>query len=210
MNAARPRIDRREAIKWMLAALAASTIRMPGGVPSPARSGYGTDPALARTYSPGELWPRTFTEAQHRAVTALCDVIIPAVDSSPGAVQVGVPDFIDEWISAPYPDQQDDRTLILRGLEWLDAESRQRHRTEFAALTEEQRNAIIQDICHVPDAKPGCADGARFFKRFRDLVAGGFYTTPEGMKDIGYVGNTPMAKFDGPPFAVLAKLDLTA
>jgi hypothetical protein len=50
---------------------------------------------------------------------------------------------------------------------------------------------------------------AQFFARFRDLVAGGFYTTPEGMKDIQYLGNVPLTKFDGPPPEVLAYLKLS-
>ena len=40
-------------------------------------------------------------------------------------------------------------------------------------------------------------------------LPGGFYTTPVGMKDIGYVGNVPLAKFDGPPADLVAKLGLT-
>ena len=50
--------------------------------------------------------------------------------------------------------------------------------------------------------------GAKFFARFRDLTATGFYTSPVGMKDIGYVGNTPLAQFEGPPPEVLRKLGL--
>jgi hypothetical protein len=61
----------------------------------------------------------------------------------------------------------------------------------------------------VPKAKPPFAEAARFFTRFRDLTAGGFYTTPEGMKDIQYVGNVPLTKWDGPPPEVLAYLKLT-
>jgi hypothetical protein len=37
---------------------------------------------------------------------------------------------------------------------------------------------------------------------------GGFYSTPEGMKDIQYLGNVPLAKFDGPPPEVVAYLKL--
>jgi hypothetical protein len=44
--------------------------------------------------------------------------------------------------------------------------------------------------------------------RLRDLIAGGYYTTPEGMKDIGYRGNISMASWDGPPKEVLEKLGL--
>ena len=55
---------------------------------------------------------------------------------------------------------------------------------------------------------PEFATASQFFKKFRDLTAGGYYTTPEGMKDIGYVGNVPLATFDGPPPEVLRKLGL--
>jgi hypothetical protein len=40
------------------------------------------------------------------------------------------------------------------------------------------------------------------------LTVGGFYTTPEGMRDLGYVGNVALARFDGPPPEVLRKVGL--
>ena len=55
---------------------------------------------------------------------------------------------------------------------------------------------------------PQFADAAKFFAKFRDLTAGGFYTTPVGMKDIGYTGNVPLEKFDGPPLEALKKAGL--
>ena len=51
--------------------------------------------------------------------------------------------------------------------------------------------------------------GATSIAKFRDLVMGGFYSTPQGMKDIQYLGNVPLTKFDGPPAEVLAYLKLT-
>ena len=44
--------------------------------------------------------------------------------------------------------------------------------------------------------------GVAFFNRMRDLTASGFYTTEIGVKDIGYVGNTPN-QWDGVPADVL-------
>jgi len=61
----------------------------------------------------------------------------------------------------------------------------------------------------LPDAKPELKAGAKFFAKFRDLTAGGFYTTPEGMKDVGYIGNVPLAEFKNPPPEVLTKLGIT-
>ena len=204
------RMDRREAIKWMLAATATVSLLnfRSFGASARAATGYGTDPDLLKDYQPGDLWPLTFTKEQHRAAAALCDVIIPADDRSPGASSLGVPDFIDEWISAPYPEQQTDREEILNGLAWLDRESGKRFGKVFAGLNEGQKRDICDDICYVPGAKHGFKTAARFFAKFRNLTAGGFYTTPPGWKDIQYLGNVALAKFDGPPPEVLKYLKL--
>jgi hypothetical protein len=47
-----------------------------------------------------------------------------------------------------------------------------------------------------------------FFVRYRALTAGGFYTTPVGMRDLKYVGNVAMTTFEGPTQDVLKKLGL--
>ena len=71
-----------------------------------------------------------------------------------------------------------------------------------------QKSAICDAICYLPKAVPQLAEAARFFARFRDLTVGGYYTTPEGMRDIGYVGNVALAQFDGPPPEVLERVGL--
>ena len=208
-----PRIDRRTALKWMLTASAslafAPQLSLAQKVTTAfAGPGYGTDPDLLKSYNPGDLWPLTFTPAQRQVATALCDVIIPADAKSPSAAAVGVPDFIDEWISAPYPDQVADREIIVNGLAWIDAEARTRFGIPFVNLILRQQRAICDEICFAETAKPEFETPARFFARFRDLTAAGFYTTPEGMKDVGYIGNVPLATFDGPPRELIEKLGL--
>lgn len=198
-------MDRRTTLQWMLAASAALGAEVSAGA-TPARKagkGYGTDPKLTPTYRSGELWPLTLSPEQSRTAQALCGLIIPADEHSPSAAQLKVHLFIDEWISAPYPDQLKDRDVILPGLAWLDAESRSRFHKPFAELDVAAQSQIADDICWVQKAKPEHQAAARFFKRFRDLTAGGFYTTPEGSKDLGFVGNVPSVTFDGPPLKVL-------
>jgi Gluconate 2-dehydrogenase subunit 3 len=212
-------MDRRTTIKWMLAAaaavpslrdfaLGAEPIASATVARLPAGHGYGTDPKLMDAYKPGELWPLTFTPRQRRTATVLSDLIIPADDTSPSASAVGVVDFIDEWISAPYKRQQQDRKAVLEGFKWLDRESARRFSQPFVALDETQQRAICDDICYAAKAKPRFAEGAKFFARYRDLTAGGFYTTPAGRKDLQDVGNTPLTSFDGPPLEVLKKVGL--
>jgi Gluconate 2-dehydrogenase subunit 3 len=206
-------MDRRTSIKWVLAAATALPLANAIGTPQPGGAvggakGYGTDPDLLRTYRPGELWPLTLNPPQRRTTATLCDLIIPADSHSPSASSVGVVDFIDEWISAPYPAHQVDRTIVVEGLRWLDEHSRQRFASAFAEIGATHQAAICDDICFLPRAAPQLTQAATFFARFRDLTAGGFYTTPHGRSDIGFVGNVPRATFDGPPLEVLRKAGL--
>lgn len=203
-------MDRRTSIKWVMAASALwPQLRADALAAAPAAvRGYGTDPNLLKAYHPGELWPLTLTAAQRRLARALCDLIISADDHSPAASDVGVVDFIDEWVSAPYPACQRDRPVVLGGFEWLDAEAGRRFTKEFAALTATQQRNICDDICLVSRATPARREAAQFFARYRDLTAGGFYSTPVGRKDLGYIGNVPLARFEGPPEELLKKLGL--
>lgn len=206
-------MDRRTSLRWMLSA--ATSLPLGGALFSSARAAadktavpYGADPRLLQIYRPGDLWPLTFTPAQRALATVLCDVIIPADASSPSASAVGVVDFIDEWISAPYERQQEDRKLVLEGFVWFDAESSRRFLKQATALGAEQLHAICDDICHLPRVKADLLEAAHFFARYRDLTACGFYTTPQGRKDLQYVGNMPLKQFDGPPLEVLKKAGL--
>lgn len=209
-------MDRRTTLKWIVAAAAAASplgelalAGSPrGSAHVPSAKGYGTDPKLVDPYKAGELWPLTFTQKQRATATALSDLIIPADDVSPSASSVGVVDFLDEWISAPYERNRKDRTLILDGFVWLDTESTKRFAKPFATLADAQQTALCDDICYAPKAKPPFEKAAKFFARYRDLTAGGFYTTPVGRKDLQYVGNVALARFDGPPIEAIRKAGL--
>jgi Gluconate 2-dehydrogenase subunit 3 len=214
-------MDRRRTLQWMLAASAAlpllarralgdgaAAAHGEGDATAPAQ-GYGSDPDLTKIYHPGDLWPLTLTRAQRRTAAALCDVIIPGDAHSVSASGAGVVDFLDEWVSAPYSVQQKDRALILEGLLWVDAEASRRFAKQFAELDESAQHAICDDVCYEKTARPQFAGAAKFFARYRDLTAGGFYTSPEGRKDLGYMGNVPLPKFSGPSPEVLRKVGLS-
>ena len=201
------RMDRREAMKWI--ASAAATISFLDaeafGADATQVQGYGTDPNLLDPTLP---WERTLSDPQRRTVAALCDVILPADDRSPAASEVGVHEFIDEWVSAPYPAQRADRDRILAGLKWLDQESRKRFGKPFVDLEQGQKTAICDDICYAPEAKAEHQEAAHFFTKMRNLTCGAFYTSQPGMDDIQYIGNVALSTFPGPPPDVLEHLGL--
>jgi hypothetical protein len=210
-------MDRRTTIKWMLAASAAwpAWQRAVGQgahgtalLRPPAAPGYGTDPDLIAPHRRGEFWPLTLSPEQRRLAAVLSDLIIPADESSPSASSVGVVDFIDEWVSAPYPTQQRDRPIVLEGLRWLDKEAARRAGKGFADLDAAVQAAICDAICDPERAVPERREAARFFALYRDLTAGAFYSSPDGRTDLGYIGNVPLMSFDGAPPELLRKLNL--
>jgi hypothetical protein len=211
-------MDRRTSLKWVMAVSAAWGLFGPrmgraGAVTAwqgtSAGQGYGTDPNLLRVYRPGELWPLTLTAAQRRLAGVLADLIIPADDHSPSASVAGVVDFIDEWVSAPYPTQQGDRPVVLEGFAWLDAEGARRSGRGFAQLDTATQTAICDSICDATRAAPERREAVRFFALYRDLTAAAFYSSPAGAKDLGYIGNVPLTSFDGAPPQLLKRLNLT-
>ena len=228
-------VSRRMAMQWVMGAVAASALpdklrgqttgdppkqsakeegravvsqELAARQPDPTGEGYGTDPKLLKDYTPGDLWPLTFNAAQKRTAAALADTIIPTDALGPAASEVGVVEMIDEWISAPYPEQRSDRPVVLDGLALLENESLDRFNKRFAALSPQQRKAICDDICFEPSAPPRLRKLAGFFAKYRDLCARAYYATPAGWKAIGYVGNVPLVEFTGPPAEVLERLGL--
>ena len=125
------------------------------------------------------------------------------------ASSLGVHDFVDEWISSPYPAQKGDRKLILEGMNLLNEKGVRRGKPDFVSLPAKEQLVICEDLARKAKANLNRFPGS-FFYRLRNLVAGGYYTTPAGMKDIGYVGNIAQAEWKGPPAEVLKKLNLPA
>jgi len=198
-------ISRRTALKRVAALSAAlAAAGMPGFSQTPGR-GIGYDPNLLAKEIP---WNLQLVEREMMLVTVLCDVIIPEDELGPAASKVGVPEFINEWVSAPYETQMADLQVVRKGLEWFDNESRRRfgQDRDFTNATIEQQRQILDDV--VKDGTPANKDAFGYFQRLRWLITGGYFSTPEGWKAIGYVGNTPVAEFPGPPREVLERLGL--
>ena len=212
-------LSRRMAVKAMLAMGAAPAISLPAAADtasSPAgvslrRQGAGpkgtpTDPHLRQGLVP---WQRTLNNEALQTLAVLCDLILPEDERSPSASALGCHDFIDEWVSAPYPNQQRDRAILLDGLDWLTQESELRFKQAgFTSLTEDQQKAICDDICSPVNDDSRFVKPAQFFTLVRNLTAGAFWTTEPGMQDLQYIGNTPLPRWDLPPKEVLQHLGL--
>ena len=189
------KIDRRTALIWVGAAAAATAgtgaFVYRDSLFRPDAKGYGTDPNLVKP-EPAP-WPRLLSDDELQTAAILGDFILPATATAPAASALGVPDFIDEWVSAPYPDQVKDRPVIRDGLKAL---ARQVARGDAAS-----RTAALAALPKSTDEK-----AKAFFQRFRALTVGAYYTTEAGFKDIGYIGNEARAADPGPSAEVRAVL----
>lgn len=144
-----------------------------------------------------------FTPHELQTVTVLSDIIVPADATSGSASQAGVPAFIEFMMK----DQPQHQTKMRGGLMWLDVESKKRFQKKFIACSKTQQIEIVEDIAYPNDVKPEFAQGASFFSHIRNFVVTGFYTSPMGFKDIGYMGNTPN-KWEGVPEDVVKQYGL--
>jgi hypothetical protein len=199
-------LGRREALARVVAAsgLLSTLDTSAWGAPLPEEPGIGTDPNLLEKPTP---WARRFTPAERKMAAAFADTLLPADPPHPAASAVGVPDFLDEWVSAPYEEQRRDLGTVRACFAWLDAAAQAAHGRGFADLDPQARSAQLTALL-APD-HPQRGPGLEAYRRARQLVIGGYYTTPEGWADIGYVGNRPIGgDWPGPPKEILARLGL--
>lgn len=144
-----------------------------------------------------------FTEHEMKTITVLGDIIIPKDAVSGSASDAKVPEFI-EFIVKDMPDHQ---TPIRGGLRWLDVHCLNKFEKPFIDLDAKQQISVVDEIAYPEKAKPEVKQGVAFFNNIRDLVTTGFFTSEIGVKDLGYMGNTPN-QWNGVPDDVLKQYNL--
>jgi hypothetical protein len=146
--------------------------------------------------------PAFFTEHEYATVRTLSELVIPRDGRSGGAIDAGVPEFMD-FILNENPGMG---TGIRGGLAWLDAEAHARFGHEFLDIADADRRAILDAIAWPGRAKPEHSQGVAFFNRFRDLTASGFFSSRIGVEDLRYIGSQFVMEWKGCPPEALEKL----
>ena len=170
------------------------------------------DPKFTLDRNPAEVenekrllaMPKFFTDHEMATIGVLSDIIIPKDEVSGSATDAKVPEFL-EFIVKDMPSHQ---TPLRGGLRWLDMQCLNRYNNAFKDCTKEQQIEMVDQIAYPAKAKPEMAQGVSFFNKMRDMVATGFYTSQIGVKDIGYIGNTP-TQWNGVPDDVLKQYGLS-
>jgi gluconate 2-dehydrogenase gamma chain len=147
--------------------------------------------------------PKFFTVNEMATITILGDIIIPKDQVSGSASDAKVPEFI-EFIVKDMPEHQ---TPMRGGLRWLDMQCLKRFDKAFKDCNRPQQMEMVDEIAWPKKAKPEMHQGVAFFNLMRNLTATGFYTSEIGVKDVGYMGNTPN-QWNGVPDDVLRQYNL--
>jgi hypothetical protein len=162
-------------------------VPLPNGLPAPKTLSGGPN------YVPKHLNPHAFRTLRH-----LGDLIMPADATSPAASEAGAAEFIDFLCSR----NEDLANIFDGGLAWLDEYMKHKYTTDFLSSTPAQQTALLDAAYGTRGGTPEVAAGAQFFMWARNMVVDAYYTSPAGVRDLGYMGNTAMRSFSVPQEAV--------
>ncbi len=154
--------------------------------------------AMAETPAPQSPASRFLQPQEFASLQALCEIIIPADDHSPGAHASGAADYID-LLARGNPKIAE---IYHGGLAWLNSRSISLYGEPFTGISEPQAIALVEKIADLDHAAPDYKYGAIFFDWARRMTMDAFYTSPAGIADIGYVGNKGMTVYHVPPEAL--------
>lgn len=109
-----------------------------------------------------------FSDSQLAALRKLCDVLMPPYKGHPGAIDGGVPEFLDFLIGVSPPDRQE---TYRSGLDYLNADAKKRFGVPFEKVDAAQADAILRPWLrvwtrHHPLAEPR----ARFLAEAHDDI----------------------------------------
>jgi len=159
-------LNRRDAFRGLaLTALAAGWAVPAVAAPPPAQA--------ALTWA-----PKALTTDQARTLSAVAEVIMPATDT-PGAIEAGVPQFIDRAIANWC--EPADAERLKAGLTSLDADAKTSLGVAFAALSPEQKVSVLASTEAMAAAAARRTPPApHYFPLLKELVTVGYFTSEAG------------------------------
>ena len=148
--------------------------------------------AVAQEKTKGEYAPKYFTAREYQTLRRLADLIMP------GSLDAGASEFID-YLSSQNKDMGD---IYTGGIFWLDTEMKSRYGAAFVDAKPADQTALLDLIAYRRNTTPELAPGIHFFAWMRNMVVDAFYTSPVGVKDLGYMGNAVLSEFSVPAEAL--------
>ncbi len=105
--------------------------------------------AMAPPVPAGPFQPKFFTAPEIATISRLSELIVPATDT-PGAIEAGVPQYIDLVVSANPENQKRCR----EGIAWLDRHAGGKFGKPFLRLSEAQQIELLTPLSEAADRAP--------------------------------------------------------
>ncbi len=143
-----------------------------------------------------------FSGAQRDIVAAMAEVIIPRTDT-PGAIDAGVPQFIELMVADWFNDQE--RAIFMAGLNDLETRIPQEYGASFDKLSSAKQLEIMASMEDAAGDSSWYQQGntrrafisdAPFICQVKELTAWGFFTSEAGATQVLRSNMMPM-RFDG-------------
>jgi gluconate 2-dehydrogenase gamma chain len=142
-------------------------------------------------HAPPQSPNRFLNETDFKTIARIADLIIPPTETS-GAVQAGVPEYIDFVISR----ESQHQSVVADGLRWLDAQAKDLGADHFWELEERGQLSILEPLCDASDTEKSPGRNVQFFALVKRLTADGYYTSRVGLIDeLGYKGNAVRSSY---------------
>jgi gluconate 2-dehydrogenase subunit 3-like protein len=176
--------------RGVLAGIAALALAGPVGL---AEAQHVHAATAADTKVTGGIYkPKALTQHEFDSLRKLSEIIVL------GATKGGAAEFVD-LLSSQNPEML---AIFTGGLGWLDIEMKRTCNATFLAAKPEQQTAMLDQIAYKKNETPELAAGIRFFVWARRLAVDAYYTSPAGIKELGYLGNKGMKEFTVPQEAI--------
>lgn len=91
----------------------------------------------------GDTTPRFFSAVQLASLRKLSDLLMPAMNGMPGALEAGAPEFLDFLIGASAADR---KQLYKNGLDTLQIQAQKKFGKAFADLNETQAGELLAPL----------------------------------------------------------------
>jgi hypothetical protein len=114
-----------------------------------------------------EMTPKFFNAQQFAALRKLSEILTPAYNNLPGALEAGVPEFLDFLIGASPADR---RQIYTAGLDALNAQARKRFNKPFAEISETQAGELLAPLRQPWTYEPPADPLARFLREAKQDV----------------------------------------
>jgi gluconate 2-dehydrogenase subunit 3-like protein len=185
------RLDRRQALEYTLALIAAAAVD-PGMLEgwTPQAHNEHDRPNDASKWRPlAEGNPTFFQAAEFQTLTRMVDLIIPKTDT-PGAADAGVALYID-IVAGSDPALSE---KIRNGLKQLDAASRKASKKIFFDAPEGTQIKVLRSLLSKK------ARGNDFFETVKAMTIVGYYSSEIGLfAELHFKGNEALSSFPGCP-----------